>query len=60
MILNTPLPVGEGSGEGNILWLTEKLVIQHVQMRRAPGEVRRALLSAGERIVVLLNRAIEG
>ncbi len=42
------------------LLLTEKIVIQHKQMRGTPGEIRCPLLRASERVVILLNWSIGG
>src|SRR6185437_118055 len=36
----------------------EKVVIQHVKVRRAPGEIRRALLHAGQGVVVLADGTV--
>ena len=34
--------------------------LQHIEMRRAPGEIRCALLCAGQRVIVFLNRTVGG
>ena len=45
---------------GHSLLFFKKIIIQHVQMRRAPGEVGGTLLRAGQRVIVFLNRAVRG